>query len=74
MKFALALAGTALLSSMAYAADAGEVLAMTDRAMSASEDLYIKYDVLNQEPGKKEPKKNGVYDESTRREVPNGVS
>ena len=59
MKFALALAGTALLSSMAYAADAGEVLAMTDKAMSASEDLYIKYDVLNQEPGKKEPKKMG---------------
>jgi outer membrane lipoprotein-sorting protein len=56
MKIILALLAPLLMAQPALAGDASEVLAKMDRAMSASEDLYLRYDVVNQEPGKKEPR------------------
>lgn len=56
MKIVLALVGALLMGQQAVAGDATEVLAKMDRAMSSSEDLYLRYDVVNQEPGKKEPR------------------
>jgi len=57
MKYVLALVGALLIGQDALAGDPAEVLAKMDRAMSASEDLFLRYDVINQEPGKKEPRK-----------------
>ncbi len=57
MTVALALLGATLSSTLAWAGDASDVLEKMDNAMSSSEDLFIRYDVTNQEPGKKEPRK-----------------
>jgi hypothetical protein len=56
MRFVLVLLGACVLSSGALAGDADDVLLKMDKAMGSSEDLFIRYDVINQEPGKKEPR------------------
>lgn len=45
-----------MLASSAHAADAGAVIASADEAMNRAKDQVIEWDVVNQEPGKKEPK------------------
>lgn len=45
-----------LVGGAAWAADAGEVIASADEAMNRAQDQIIDWKVVNQEPGKSEPK------------------
>ena len=48
--------GLTLVSASAFAGDAATIVAQADEAMNRAEDQIIDWKVVNQEPGKSDPK------------------